>query len=55
MILVPDTSNLNQTEILANPSRKIAKLHFKTNIFRSNVGKITKILLLVAELVNIKI
>lgn len=50
IILVPDVSNWNATKIICNPSTKVAKLHFPSTIFESDVGKITKILLLLAEL-----
>lgn len=52
VISVPDLTHWSSIEIKTEPSTKIAKLTIPNEIFHSDVGRVTKILLLVAELVS---
>lgn len=48
---MPDLSDWDE-DVLAEPSTTMAKLTIPPSIFESDVGKITKVLLLLAELVS---
>lgn len=55
LISVPDLTNWSSIEIKTETSTKIAKLTIPNEIFRSDVGRVTKILLLIAELVSFEL
>lgn len=54
-IPVPDLTHWSSIEIKNEPSTKTAKLTIPNEIFHSDVGRVTKVLLLVAELVSVEL
>jgi hypothetical protein len=51
-VSVPELSNWKSSDIIIEPSTTTAKLIIPRSIFKSDVGKVHKILLLVAEVVS---